>query len=80
VAVEALVAEDPAALTTALKRIREGVPLWNFFLVIVLALAVFEIYLANRARPTSVAAAEGAAPEQEPAAAPPPEPELVSRP
>ncbi len=50
VAVEVLIAEDIEALKSVLRRIREGVPLWNFFLVLVLILAVVEVYLANRVK------------------------------
>jgi hypothetical protein len=60
VAVEALIAEDVDGLNAALKRIREGVPLWNFFLVLVLILAVVEVYLANRVK---TAAAPGVEPD-----------------
>ena len=82
VAVESLVADDPASLAAALKRIREGVPLWNFFLVLVLGLAVFEIYLANRVRRGTAAPAAGGAPAAPEAAAArqeAPQPELAPR-
>ena len=59
VAVEALIAEDTEKLNAVLKRIREGVPLWNFFLVLVLILATAEIYLANRVKTAVVPGAEG---------------------
>ena len=76
VAQEVLVAEAPATLTAALHHIREGVPLWNALLIIVLALAVVEIYIANRlrgalrpegaeAQPAAAASAQGAPAEQE---------------
>ncbi|MBI3832555.1 MAG: BatA domain-containing protein [Planctomycetes bacterium] len=58
---EAVLAESPDGLAAALKRIREGVPLWNFFLVCVLVLAVVEVYLGGRVKgsaPIEPAAAE----------------------
>lgn len=39
---------DPAEVQDIVQRMREGVQLWNFFLLGVLALALFECFLANR--------------------------------
>jgi hypothetical protein len=45
-----LAGETPDALRALLRRIREGLPLWNALLVAVLALAVLEVYLGGRVR------------------------------
>ncbi|MCW8132305.1 MAG: BatA domain-containing protein [Planctomycetota bacterium] len=56
VAQEAVLADGPDGLAAALKRIREGVPLWNALLVCVLVLAVVEVCLGGRtAAPTGSA-------------------------
>ena len=39
---------DPAELSTAVSRIRKGVELWDYILVFVLSLALFECFYANR--------------------------------